>query len=49
MISFLFALLPFSVYKLLNFASFAPHALKGQKLQAQGIALGNDGFKPVAL
>ena len=23
-----------------NFASFAPHALKGQKLLAQGIALG---------
>ena len=40
MISFLFALLPFSVYKLLNFASFAPHALKGQKLLAQGNALG---------
>ena len=26
-----------------------PHALKGQKLLAQGIALGNDGCKPVAL
>ena len=25
------------------------HALKGQKLLAQGIALGNDGSKPVAL
>ena len=30
-------------------ASFAPHALKGQKLLAQGIALGNYGRKPVAL
>ena len=29
--------------------SFAPHALKGQKLLAQGIALGNYGHKPVAL
>ena len=27
----------------------APHALKGQKLLAQGIALGNYGRKPVAL
>ena len=27
----------------------APHALKGQKLIAQGSALGNDGRKPVAL
>ncbi|MQN83528.1 hypothetical protein F7D74_05940 [Prevotella copri] len=26
-----------------------PHALKGQKLLAQGIALGNYGRKPVAL
>ena len=26
-----------------------PHALKGQKLLAQGSALGNDGCKPVAL
>ncbi len=32
-----------------SFASFAPHALKGQKLLAQGIALGNYGRKPVAL
>ena len=24
------------------------HALKGQKLLAQGIALGNNGFKPAA-
>ena len=30
-------------------ASFAPHALKGQKLLAQGNALGNYGRKPVAL
>ena len=27
----------------------APHALKGQKLLAQGIALGNYDHKPVAL
>ena len=27
----------------------APHALKGQKLLAQGSALGNYGRKPVAL
>ena len=27
----------------------APHALKGQKLLAQGIALGNYRRKPVAL
>ena len=26
-----------------------PYALKGQKLLAQGIALGNDGCKSVAL
>ena len=32
-----------------SFASFAPHALKGQKPLAQGIALGNYGRKPVAL
>ena len=31
------------------FSSFPPHALKGQKLLAQGIALGNYGSKPVAL
>ena len=31
------------------FASMAPYALKGQKLLAQGIALGNYGHKPVAL
>ena len=30
-------------------ASFATHALKGQKLLAQGIALGNYERKPVAL
>ena len=34
---------------LLLYTSFAPHALKGQKLLAQGIALGNYGRKPVAL
>ena len=34
---------------LLNFRKFCPHALKGQKLLAQGIALGNYGSKPVAL
>ena len=28
---------------------FTPHALKGQKLLAQGIALGYYGRKPVAL
>ena len=28
---------------------FAPHALKGQKLLAQSIALGNYGRNPVAL
>ena len=41
-----------SAKQLLNywtFASFAPHALKGQKLLAQGSALGNYGRKPVAL
>ena len=27
----------------------SPHALKGQKLLAQGIALGNYSCKPVAL
>ena len=32
-----------------TFASFTPHALKGQKLLAQGIALGYYGRKPVAL
>ena len=32
-----------------SFASFAPHALKGQKLLAQGIALGYFVRKPVAL
>ena len=32
-----------------TFASFAPHALKGQKLLAQGSALGYYGRKPVAL
>ena len=42
---FFFAFLPF----LLNFRKFCPHALKGQKPLAQGIALGNYGRKPVAL
>ena len=32
-----------------SFASFSPHALKGQKLLAQGSALGYYGRKPVAL
>ena len=32
-----------------TFASFAPNALKGQKLLAQGNALGNYGRNPVAL
>ena len=40
-----FAFLPF----LLNFRKFCPHALKGQKPLAQGIALGNYGRKTVAL
>ena len=30
-------------------SSYKQHALKGQKLLAQGIALGNYGHKPVAL
>ena len=34
---------------LVGCASFCPHALKGQKLLAQGIALGNYGRPPVAL
>ena len=37
------------IYVDLSFVSFAPHALKGQKLLAQGIALGNYGRKLVAL
>ena len=41
------ALIPYYIYR--SFASFAPHALKGQKLLAQGIALGYYGCKPVAL
>ena len=32
-----------------DFFKFSPHALKGQKLLAQGSALGNYGSKPVAL
>ena len=34
---------------LLHAPCFAPYALKGQKLLAQGIALGYYGRKPVAL
>ena len=37
----------FVVYS--SFASFAPHALKGQKLLAQGSALGYYGRKLIAL
>ena len=37
------------IYLNSSFASFAPHALKGQKLLAQGIALGYYGRNPVAL
>ncbi len=33
----------------MNSCSQKQHALKGQKLLAQGIALGNYGHKPVAL
>ena len=33
----------------LNCIGFTPHALKGQKLLAQGNTLGNDGRQPVAL
>ena len=33
----------------LNYCKLTPHALKGQKLLAQGIALGNYGRNPVAL
>ena len=36
-------------YKKLKFCKWAPHALKGQKLLAQGSALGNHGRKFVAL
>nr|WP_302198001.1 hypothetical protein [uncultured Prevotella sp.] len=44
------SLLRFSaLYTLLKFRKFSPHALKGQNLLAQGIALGNYGSKPVAL
>ena len=38
----------FYYYKL-NFSKFSPHALKGQKLLAQGSALGYFDAKPVAL
>ena len=37
------------INKLFKFRKLAPHALKGQKLLAQGIALGNYGHKLVAL
>ena len=37
------------INKLFKFRKLAPHALKGQKLLAQGIALGVYGRKPVAL
>ena len=33
---------------LVGCASFCPHALKGQKLLAQGIALGNYGRPPLS-
>ena len=36
-------------YGLKTQSSQKQHALKGQKLLAQGIALGNHGRKPVAL
>ena len=42
-------MLLFKVGSLLNFRKFCPHALKGQKPLAQGIALGNYGRKTVAL
>ena len=34
---------------LVGCASFCPHALKGQKLLAQGNTLGSNGCKTVAL
>ena len=39
----------FKVGSLLKFRKLAPHALKGQKLLAQGSALGYYGRKLVAL
>ena len=39
----------FYTYILLKFRKWTPHALKGQKLLAQGSALGNYGHKLVAL
>ena len=39
----------FASYSKRTFASYTPYALKGQKLLAQGNALGNYGHKPVAL
>ena len=38
-----------SIHNVLNLSLLVPHALKGQKLLAQGSALGNYGRKPVAL
>ena len=37
------------IFYILNSRKLTPHALKGQKLLAQGIALGYYGRKPVAL
>ena len=39
----------FASHRKRTFASYTPYALKGQKLLAQGNALGNYGHKPVAL
>ena len=39
----------FKVDSQLNFRKYVPHALKGQKLLAQGSALGYFGRKSVAL
>ena len=39
----------FKVDSQLNFRKYVPHALKGQKLLAQGCALGYFGRKSVAL
>ena len=49
---FIFFFLSFLVVKQsvnISYGKSTPHALKGQKLLAQGIALGNHGRKPVAL
>lgn len=40
---------PVVYYDQFYFRKYVPHALKGQKLIAQGSALGNQGRKPVAL